>query len=197
MLSKLGWSKPFIHLLVVCTQLPNPYRHGTRPKRHPPTPPNLLRCAAHPANKQLKAAKHLAADATAYKMLSSSKVSSSCTQRGSANGPRSRCRRAADAAGAAAAKRHHLLHPTTQPRPRLAKTTAAAAANSDNAQPLRQAGPSTAAPDYAAIDSQPLNRVVMALFRRKMVAAIGSDSELEGCAVLAVEFPSVHAGNWA
>jgi hypothetical protein len=36
-------------------------------------------------------------------------------------------------------------------------------------------------PDYTAIDSQPLNQVVMALFRRKMVAAIGSDSQLTGC----------------
>ena len=38
-----------------------------------------------------------------------------------------------------------------------------------------------AAPDYAGtLDAQPLNRVVMALFRRKMVESIGSDSQLQG-----------------
>lgn len=46
--------------------------------------------------------------------------------------------------------------------------------------PARQAGPSTDVPDYSDIDSQPLNKVVMALFRNKMVAAIGSDSQLSG-----------------
>jgi hypothetical protein len=47
--------------------------------------------------------------------------------------------------------------------------------------PLRQAGPAMAAPDYAGtLDAQPLNRVVMALFRRKMVESIGSDSQLQG-----------------
>lgn len=45
---------------------------------------------------------------------------------------------------------------------------------------IRQAGPATAAPDYKDIEAQPLNKVVMALFRRKMVTAIGSDSELQG-----------------
>jgi hypothetical protein len=45
----------------------------------------------------------------------------------------------------------------------------------------RQAGPVDPVPDYTAIDSQPLNQIVMALFRRKMVAAIGSDSQLTGC----------------
>lgn len=44
----------------------------------------------------------------------------------------------------------------------------------------RQAGPSSAVPSYADIDSQPLNRLVMGLFRRKMVAAIGSESQLSG-----------------
>ena len=44
----------------------------------------------------------------------------------------------------------------------------------------RCAGPDSTVPDYTAIDSQPLNRVVMGLFRRKMVAAIGEDSKLQG-----------------
>lgn len=35
-------------------------------------------------------------------------------------------------------------------------------------------------PDYTELDSQPLNKVVMALFRNKMVAAIGTDSQLNG-----------------
>jgi hypothetical protein len=56
---------------------------------------------------------------------------------------------------------------------RLHHSQAAAAAT-------RQAGPVDPVPDYTAIDSQPLNQVVMALFRRKMVAAIGSDSQLTG-----------------
>ncbi len=33
----------------------------------------------------------------------------------------------------------------------------------------------TPPPDYTEVDAQPLNRVIMGLFRRKMVAAIGSD----------------------
>lgn len=45
---------------------------------------------------------------------------------------------------------------------------------------LVAAGPTTARPDYTAIDSQPLNRVVYRLFRNKMVQAIGSDSSLDG-----------------
>ncbi|WIA15386.1 hypothetical protein OEZ85_002048 [Tetradesmus obliquus] len=52
--------------------------------------------------------------------------------------------------------------------------------HSQAAAATRQAGPAEPVPDYAAIDSQPLNQVVMALFRRKMVAAIGSDSQLSG-----------------
>lgn len=48
------------------------------------------------------------------------------------------------------------------------------------AAPVRQAGPSTPEPDYRDIDGQPSNQVVMALFRRKMVQAIGNDSQLTG-----------------
>ncbi len=35
-------------------------------------------------------------------------------------------------------------------------------------------------PQYAELDAQPLNKVVMGLFRRKMVQAIGSDVPVEG-----------------
>lgn len=47
---------------------------------------------------------------------------------------------------------------------------------------VRHAGPTAPEPQqtYADIDSQPLNQLVMGLFRRKMVAAIGSDSQLSG-----------------
>lgn len=45
---------------------------------------------------------------------------------------------------------------------------------------LPRAGPATPAPAYTDIDAQPLNKVVMALFRAKMAAAIGSDSKLDG-----------------
>ena len=71
-------------------------------------------------------------------------------------------------------------------RPRTTIVAASGAAtppssSSDAAGPLRQAGPPTPAPRYAEIDAQPLNRAVMALFRRKMVAALGgADSQLEG-----------------
>lgn len=34
--------------------------------------------------------------------------------------------------------------------------------------------------DYAKIDAQPLNQVVMGLFRRKMIAAIGDDTPVQG-----------------
>jgi hypothetical protein len=47
-------------------------------------------------------------------------------------------------------------------------------------QSYRSAGPDSPAPDYSALDSHVLNRVVMDLFRRKMVAAIGQDSKHEG-----------------
>lgn len=34
--------------------------------------------------------------------------------------------------------------------------------------------------DYSKIDSQPLNQIIMGLFRRKMVAAIGDDTPAQG-----------------
>jgi hypothetical protein len=88
-------------------------------------------------------------------------------------------------AAPAAATQPRRRHPSSAaPRPpRRPRLAPAGAAASDGTPPaLRQAGPQAPAPDYAPIDAQPLNRVVMALFRRKMVAAIGSDSQLEGCA---------------
>jgi hypothetical protein len=45
---------------------------------------------------------------------------------------------------------------------------------------FQQAGPQSPEPSYAAIEAQPLNRLVMQLFRNKMVAAIGEDSKLQG-----------------
>ena len=38
----------------------------------------------------------------------------------------------------------------------------------------------TPPPDYTLLDAQPLNRAVTALFRRKMVAAVGTDVDAEG-----------------
>ncbi len=43
-----------------------------------------------------------------------------------------------------------------------------------------KAGPETPAPSYESIDSQPLNRAIMSLFRQKMVAAIDENSDKEG-----------------
>ena len=54
----------------------------------------------------------------------------------------------------------------------------AAAAAGDGG--LVAAGPASSPPDYAAIDAQPLNRVVYGLFRQRMVQAVGNDSKLEG-----------------
>ena len=48
-----------------------------------------------------------------------------------------------------------------------------------------RAGPSEPPPAYESIDSQPVNRAIMSLFRRKMVAAIGRDSENQGYDILA------------
>ena len=48
------------------------------------------------------------------------------------------------------------------------------------ADSLPQAGPPDSPPSYLSIDSQPVNKAIMSLFRRKMVAAIGSDSHAEG-----------------
>lgn len=45
---------------------------------------------------------------------------------------------------------------------------------------LARRGPSEPPPSYDLLDAQPLNRAVMALFRAKMVKAIGSDSSLQG-----------------
>lgn len=64
------------------------------------------------------------------------------------------------------------------------RSPVAAAAGDGRAAPagLVAAGPAGPAPDYAAIDAQPLNRLVYSLFRGRMVQAIGADSTLKGCA---------------
>ena len=46
--------------------------------------------------------------------------------------------------------------------------------------PLPRAGPPDAPPSYERIDSQPFNKAIMSLFRRRMVAAIGSNTDAEG-----------------
>jgi hypothetical protein len=46
----------------------------------------------------------------------------------------------------------------------------------------RAAGPAESPPDYSEIDSHPVNKAIMALFRRKMVARIGEDCEEQGYA---------------
>lgn len=43
-----------------------------------------------------------------------------------------------------------------------------------------QAGPSTPQPDFSEVDRQPLNAAIMALFRRKMVQALGEDVQESG-----------------
>ena len=47
-----------------------------------------------------------------------------------------------------------------------------------------EAGPRDVAPDYTATDKQPLNRLTMHLFRTKMVAHLGTDSQYQGCGAL-------------
>jgi hypothetical protein len=46
--------------------------------------------------------------------------------------------------------------------------------------PLRQAGPLTAPPAFAEVDAQPLSQLIMGLFRRKMVLALGEDTPARG-----------------
>mmetsp|Transcript_31660 Transcript_31660/g.56669 ORF Transcript_31660/g.56669 Transcript_31660/m.56669 type:complete len:269 (-) Transcript_31660:1084-1890(-) len=65
--------------------------------------------------------------------------------------------------------------------------------------PMRR-GPPDEMPDYSAIDSTPVNRAVMALFRRKMAAVVGADSALPGYDgiveltwMLNTKFPSAEA----
>ena len=48
----------------------------------------------------------------------------------------------------------------------------------------QKAGPAEPSPSYESIDIQPINRAIMSLFRRKMVVAIGHDSEAQGCGPL-------------
>lgn len=94
-----------------------------------------------------------------------------------------RCPAAFKACTSLQAKPRHLqAHPRPQRHQRVA---AAAAAGGSSAPPpppggLVAAGPASPPPDYSAIDAQPLNRAVYGLFRRRMVAAIGADSPLQG-----------------
>lgn len=62
----------------------------------------------------------------------------------------------------------------------LASASSLSASSSHSAPPpLRRAGPATAAPDYTKLDRNPLNAAVMALFRARMVDALGgADSPL-------------------
>lgn len=59
---------------------------------------------------------------------------------------------------------------------RRQRQCSAAAAGMDT----RDAGPPMPAPSYAGIDAQPLNRVVMQLFRSKLAGAVGADSQQLG-----------------
>jgi hypothetical protein len=77
-----------------------------------------------------------------------------------------------------------LLHkPTFVPS---AKRSTYALRAAPRAEPIRLttegfvAGPNDSAPTYDEIDSQVLNSAIMALFRSKMVDAIGEDSHKEG-----------------
>lgn len=45
---------------------------------------------------------------------------------------------------------------------------------------LRSVGPDSPKPDYAQLDSVPLNRIVYSLFRAKLAQALGRDSSMEG-----------------
>lgn len=96
--------------------------------------------------------------------------------------PASRTHHHAAAAAATVAVRPHRRRCRTG-RGSECKAQAPQQADTSSSQ-FRQAGPPTPPPDYSAIDAAPLNRAVMALFRAKMVAALGSDSEQEGCVFL-------------
>ena len=95
---------------------------------------------------------------------------------------------AAPPAVAPAATGLHVL-PALPPRPAAAallvhrRTSTAVDDAARRAAPLRAfraAGPGTPEPSYEAIEAQPLNKLVMQLFRNKMVAAIGEDSSKPG-----------------
>ena len=49
-----------------------------------------------------------------------------------------------------------------------------------SASPFRSAGPSTPKPDYTSIDTAPFSQLAIKLFRRKLAAAVGEDSTLDG-----------------
>ena len=63
------------------------------------------------------------------------------------------------------------------------------AAASPPSRPLPGSALTTQPPDYSQLDAQPLNKMVTALFRRKMVLAVGEDVDAQGCA-------RVHGDAW-
>ena len=60
------------------------------------------------------------------------------------------------------------------------RQTQTARVQEQKADGMLRVGPADSPPSYEGIDSQPANRAIMSLFRRKMVAAIGHDSEAQG-----------------
>lgn len=61
----------------------------------------------------------------------------------------------------------------------------------------RAAGPSDAPPSYDDIDNAPWNKQITALFRRKMIAKIGEDTEeagYDGIISLTRKLNNMHAG---
>ncbi|KAL4428507.1 hypothetical protein ABPG75_002596 [Micractinium tetrahymenae] len=85
------------------------------------------------------------------------------------------------AARPVAQPRSSSWRPSRRPHPVVAASSGRGGQAAPPPPPgLVAAGPATPPPDYSAIDAQPLNRAVYGLFRRRMVQAIGSDSQLEG-----------------
>src|SRR5688500_13728835 len=77
------------------------------------------------------------------------------------------------------------LHSTHPPAPHASIRSLKCEALTPREDGLVIAGPSDAAPSYAAIDATPLNRVVYTLFRNKMVASLdGQDSDQQGYAAI-------------
>lgn len=76
------------------------------------------------------------------------------------------------------------IHPFTRSLPSQ-KRHLPAALPPLNVDGYVDAGPNDRQPDYTSIDSQPLNRLIYSLFRRKMVHALGGkDTSVEGYAAI-------------
>lgn len=71
-----------------------------------------------------------------------------------------------------------------RPARRPARPPVASAASPSPSTPRRPTGPPPRTPEenaaLATIDARPLSRLVRALFRAKMAAAVGEDSQLDG-----------------